>query len=181
MRSAMTEARESGVILPEGKGIESGFVSLLSHVLGSANRFLIEQMRQHGIDNLVPSHGDILLGLFSMEPTTMQELARTIHRDPSTVTALVRKLIRSGYVTTRRSDADQRVTLVMLTDAGRALRTDFDAISASLLATQMHGVDPEGFQTTCETLVRIQENFAGALAQADASRSCKKERKEPTP
>lgn len=81
----------------------SSFVSFLSRTLAEANRFIVEQLKQRGLSDLVPSHGDILVHLFAHEPVTMQELAQAINRDPSTVTALVRKLSDAGYVRTAKA------------------------------------------------------------------------------
>lgn len=136
-----------------------GFVNSLSQTLGEANRFLTAQMSTRGLKGLVPSHGDILIALFAGRPLTMQELAAKINRDPSTVTALVKRLIREGYARTERRAADRRVVEVSLTEKGAALRYDFDDISRSLLETQMQGVDEEDFQTACRVLGRIKQNF----------------------
>ena len=60
------------------------------------------------------------------------ELAQRIHRDPSTVTALVGKLRKLGYVEVSRSDADKRVSIVCLSEKGRGFRGTFESISEEL-------------------------------------------------
>lgn len=144
------------------------FINCLSRTLGEANRFLIDQIRACGLEGLVPSHGDIMVQLFAHQPMAMQELARAVNRDPSTVTALVGKLVRAGYVTTARSAADGRVIEVSLTDKGAALRRDFDAISERLVDTQMQSIDDAAFAITCATLDAIRGNFSRAVG-CDAS------------
>lgn len=135
------------------------FINSLSQTLGEANCFLMTQMRARGMKGLMPSHGDILVALFAGRPLTMQELAVKIHRDPSTVTALVKRLIREGYAHTKRRASDRRVVEVSLTEKGAALRYDFDDISRLLFETQMQGVSEEDFQTACRVLGRIKQNF----------------------
>lgn len=153
---------------PPGTPCEpTSFISFLSRTLAEANRFIVGQLRQRGLSELVPSHGDVLTHLFAHEPVTMQELAHAINRDPSTVTALVRKLARAGYVRTAKAADDKRVTKVSLTEKGAGLRHDFAAISAKLLETQMQGIDGSDFDTACGVLARMQGNFAKAL-KADA-------------
>lgn len=141
---------------------EANFVSALSRTLAAANDCLLALLAEAGLRDLAPSHGDILMHLFTEEPVTMQRLAQAIHRDPSTVTALVRKLAQAGYVATCKSDADRRVTEVTLTEKGAALRPAFDAISRQLRDAQMRGVDPESFRTACAVLDCIRDNFACA-------------------
>lgn len=161
----------SGNPAPPGTPYEpTSFISFLSRTLAEANRFIVEQLKQRGLTDLVPSHGDVLTHLFAHEPVTMQELAQAINRDPSTVTALVRKLASAGYVRTTKSAADRRITEVSLTEKGAGLRSDFAAISAKLLETQMEGVDGDDFGTACDVLVRVRDNFAKAL-EADCASS----------
>lgn len=73
-------------------------VSLMSRTLGAANRYLVELMAREGLAGIVPSHGDILMQLFAHDAMSMAALAEAIGKDPSTVTALVRKLANAGYV-----------------------------------------------------------------------------------
>lgn len=140
-----------------------GFVNALSRTLGAANRYLMALMSDAGIANIVPSHGEILMQLFAAEPIAMQDLAHAIHRDPSTVTALVRKLADGGYVATAKSEADRRVTEVLLTEKGRDMHASFDAISSQLRAVQMKGIDAAAFRETCATLDAIRDNFEEAI------------------
>ena len=62
----------------------------------------------------------------------MSELAKQVHRTKSTVTALVEKLERNGYVLRIPDPEDSRGVLVRLTDKGRALEPAFEAISNGL-------------------------------------------------
>ncbi len=143
-----------------------GFVSSLSRTLREANRFIVEKMTERGMEGLVSSHGDILVALFDGQPLSMQELAARIHRDPSTVTALVKRLVKEGYAHTERSAADHRVVEVLLTKKGEALRGDFDAISKELLAVQMQNVDEGELHTACAVLRQVQQNLVTAVQGA---------------
>ena len=99
-------------------------VSLMSRTLGAANRYLVELMAREGLAGIVPSHGDILMQLFAHDAMSMAALAEAIGKDPSTVTALVRKLANAGYVEKAPNPRDRRMCEVRLTDAGRALEPD---------------------------------------------------------
>ena len=77
-------------------------VNQLSRTLAQANRFIAIKLKERGLDGIAPSHGDILMQLFACGEQPMQELARAIGRDPSTVTALVKKLAAAGYVRTEK-------------------------------------------------------------------------------
>ena len=105
---------------------------MMSSVVSEMNAFLLERLRDAGVIDLAPSHGDILAELFRSGQATMGELAQRIHRDPSTVTALVGKLRKLGYVEVSRSDADKRVSIVCLSEKGRGFRGTFESIAEEL-------------------------------------------------
>src|SRR5262249_35480988 len=62
-----------------------------------------------------------LLGVLRDREPTMQELARLLDLDKSSVTGLVDRAERRGLVARTPSPVDRRAVLVTLTDAGRAL------------------------------------------------------------
>lgn len=163
-----TEQRASEAISATNAA-EGSFVSMLSQTLAAANTYLISLLSQAGLKDLVPSHGDILVALFAQETITMQELSEKIHRDPSTITALVKKLVLGGYVQTQKSVTDKRRTEVSLTPKGKSLRSAFETISTTLVSTQMQGVDVDAFAITCATLNQIRANFIAANQKEDAS------------
>ncbi|WP_243662796.1 MarR family winged helix-turn-helix transcriptional regulator [Hydrogenispora ethanolica] len=137
----------------------SAIISLISNIREKANRFIIQEMAEHDIKGLVPSHGDILYALFQRDALTMTDLAKTIDRDKSTVTALVDKLIGLGYVLKIKETADNRVSFVKLTDRGRALKPALDAISGKLLDQAYRDISAAERQCLIELLSKIQRNF----------------------
>lgn len=143
-----------------------GSVSQLSRTLALANRFLIARLEQQGLQGIAPSHGDILYQLFQQEELPMSELAQRIDRDPSTVTALVKKLAAGNYVTTAKRGNDKRVTLVSLTQKGKQLKPEFESISVELRETQLHGIAHEDLSTFDTVLHIMQDNFKTALKGA---------------
>ena len=152
-RSTEQKAPEASSTTNTAKG---SFVNTLSQTLTAANAYLVSLLSQAGLKDLVPSHGDILVALFAQETVTMQELSEKIHRDPSTITALVKKLVLGGYVQTQKSVTDKRRTEVSLTSKGKSLRSTFETISTTLVNTQMEGIDADAFAITCATLNRSE-------------------------
>lgn len=135
------------------------FISFLARTVRTANDLIVKRMADLGMRGLATSHGDILAALFAEEPRTMLSLAEGIGRDPSTVTALVKKLVDAGYVTTYKNAQDRRVTEVVLTPKGYALQNGFDEISKELVRVQMSGIDPDDFNTACRVLLQIEDNL----------------------
>jgi MarR family transcriptional regulator, organic hydroperoxide resistance regulator len=107
-------------------------IALMSRIKEKANRFIIRQLEEHGVQGIVPSHGEIMVHLFESKKYTMKELAEKIHRTKPTVTILINKLVDYGYVTKEKSLEDSRVTYITLTPKGLELRPIFQEISAKL-------------------------------------------------
>lgn len=63
----------------------------------------------------------LLRALSYMKQTPQKELQQALVLQQTTLTRNLQPLIRSGYVQTRPSPEDGRVTLVSLTDEGKAL------------------------------------------------------------
>lgn len=154
------KSAQEGAAKPDAAALPYGnIVSIIGRTLGAANQYLVSLMNREGLAGIVPSHGDILMQLFAHESLTMAELAKNIRRDPSTVTALVRKLIEAGYVEKTPSAHDGRVHEVRLTDKGRTLAPAVGRISADLISTLTRGIRSSQLGTTCTTLKTMYANL----------------------
>ena len=107
-------------------------LSLVSRIHEKGNRFIIEELKNNGAEGLVPSHGDILVCLYKNSKMTMKDIANCIHRTKPTVTVLVDKLEKLGYLKREASDKDSRCTHIVLTQKGNDFKTTFEKISNDL-------------------------------------------------
>lgn len=148
--------------------MEAGYAQELSQTLALSNHYLQRLMEAHGLEGIVSSHGGILSLLFERGEVSMSELAAFTQRDPSTVTALVKKLVAMGLVKTRRCPTDRRSVVVALTPQGEGVRADFDAISMRLMAPWRDGVDPEELAVAMRVLATVRANLQAEIdAMAD--------------
>lgn len=134
-------------------------IHLISRIHEKANAFLVEQLRGQGMNDLAPSHGDILAALFKRDEVTMTEIATLIHRDRSTVTQLVRKLERKGYVFSRENAADRRSSVVCLTEKGRSLEPFFKQVSEDLYAMAYSGMTVEEISRFQQLVRKVYHNM----------------------
>lgn len=134
-------------------------ISLISKTREKINRFIVSEMLKQGIDGIVTSHGDIIYALYKKPRLTMAEIAQKIARDKSTVTALVDKLVRLGYVTKERDTEDTRVVYVTLTTKGNELKPIFEAISRSVLDVLYLDISEKEKEDLIRILNKIYNNF----------------------
>lgn len=121
------------------------------------NAFILAELKKAGLDAVAPSHGDVLACLLSSEVCNMSELARQVRRSKSTLTTLVEKLEKSGYVRRSPDPQDSRGVLVSLTERGRSLRPVFEAVSEGLEQLVARKLSPEEADTLDRLLTKCVE------------------------
>jgi DNA-binding MarR family transcriptional regulator len=89
----------------------------------------VERMAALGLrTKLSPGVIKTLVRLAKTDGISIGEMARGIGVDPSYITALVDDLDARGLARREPDPDDRRVKIIVLTDAGRALATEIDAI-----------------------------------------------------
>jgi MarR family transcriptional regulator, organic hydroperoxide resistance regulator len=134
-------------------------IFLIGRIQYKANRFLSREMKAHHIKALAPSHGEILGYLMARGPLPMSEIGRIIDKDKSTITALVNKLIKRGYVEKRSAPADSRISLIALTRKGMALKPHFLLIAQKLRAQSYKGITDAERESLVGLLTKLNTNL----------------------
>lgn len=91
--------------------------SLFSYINKARNQndiFINEELKKRGITGLVYSHIRIIILLSIYEKLSMKEISEKISRDKSTVTILVNKLQKLGYIQKEVGVEDKRVIYLTL-------------------------------------------------------------------
>lgn len=115
---------------------------------------------------LYPGQEVILLELAAHGPRTQTQLAAASGCEPPTITGSARKLEAAGLVARRPSPADGRVTIVELTEAGRALIPELQAAWRALADHTVAGM------TTATPLGQFTADLADlarSITAADAT------------
>ncbi|QHQ61418.1 MarR family transcriptional regulator [Anaerocolumna sedimenticola] len=134
-------------------------ISLISKIREKVNRLIISELAVHGVEGIVTSHGDIIYALIQKPKMTMAEIAAKIGKDKSTVTALVDKLVKLGYVAKERGTEDTRIIYVTLTRKGLDLKPVFDEISQKVLDVFYTDVSEKEKEVIFQILNKIYNNF----------------------
>jgi DNA-binding MarR family transcriptional regulator len=62
--------------------------------------------------------------LWDKESINVGQLGEILSLDAGTLTPLLKRLEKEGYVTRKRSEKDERITIVSITDKGKALKEE---------------------------------------------------------
>jgi len=134
-------------------------VFLIGRIQYKANRFLSREMKTHRINGLATSQGEILGTLMARGPLPMSEVGRIINKDKSTITALVNKLIKMGYVEKKSEPADSRISLIALTRKGIALKPRFQRIALKLRVQSYKGITDSEREILVNLLTKLSTNL----------------------
>jgi DNA-binding MarR family transcriptional regulator len=115
---------------------------------------------------LHPGQEVVLLELASSGPRTQSELATACGSEPPTISGSAQKLEAAGLVARRPSAGDARVSVVELTDAGRALIPELKAVWRSLAEQTIAAMTIE--MPLPELTARLAD-LAGSIVAAEAA------------
>jgi DNA-binding MarR family transcriptional regulator len=76
----------------------------------------------------------VMLALWERSPRSLRELSDLLRLDPGTLSPLVKRLERSGFVTRARDAQDERLLSLTLTPAGRRLRAKAEKVPEQIVA-----------------------------------------------
>jgi DNA-binding MarR family transcriptional regulator len=95
----------------------------------------------------------VILELLTAAPRTVGELCSRLGMDTGTLTPLLKRMQAAGRVTRTRDVNDERRVLVDLTDAGRALEAEVQAVTGKIRAAcQLSGPELEDLRHMLEGL-----------------------------
>lgn len=128
---------------------------------------VMEQWRQHlkQVEGLSPSQYNILRILRGARPQALcihEMTERMISRDPD-MTRLLDRLVRRGYATRARDDADRRQVRVGITPEGLAVLKRLDAVLAAHARAGMAGLRPAQLKALDALLDELRGGVRTAL------------------
>jgi len=101
----------------------------------------------------------VMVVLWEEQSVTVKQLGDRLFLDSGTLTPLLKRLEASGLVARERSREDERLVVISLTDAGRALHERAIAVPEQVLCKS--GLQPDEF-------IRLQQEFRDLLHRVRA-------------
>ena len=104
----------------------------------------------------------LLFALEKQEGLTHSDLAARLYVTPATISKMVQRMERAGFVVRRPDPADQRVSRVYLTEAGHGIRSEMHRMLATLEEEAFARLGPEERALLRAFFVRIRVNLMRA-------------------
>jgi DNA-binding MarR family transcriptional regulator len=95
----------------------------------------------------------VMLALWERSPRTVRDISETLVLEPATLSPLLKRLESAGLVTRTRKADDERALDVELTAAGRALRSQAEAVPGQIV--KRLGMQTSELETTRDALTRL--------------------------
>lgn len=135
-------------------------ISKISKIRNDVSSYIESELRKRGIEGLVVSHGNILDILYENNgKLTMKEISEGIDRSKSTVTQLVDRLLKEGYVTKESNLEDKRYSYIVLTEKGLSIKKDFKEISQNVIKEFFKDFTEAEIEILLSLLNRVIHNF----------------------
>jgi DNA-binding MarR family transcriptional regulator len=123
-------------------------------------KFIEKKLFEKELYDLVPSYGNILTVLYDHNGTlSMKEIGTLLGKEKSTITAIVDKLEKLGYVMKLKSEQDRRTTYVCLTEMGKDIEKKFEEISFDVHKTAYNNFTQEEKTEFLRLLKKMNQNF----------------------
>jgi DNA-binding MarR family transcriptional regulator len=141
----------------------SDMISTLIPALARAHRKLAGALlRELGLS---PGQELLLMLLWESEPRAQSELTRHFAVEPPTTAKMLARLERAGLVKRERLASDRRITLVSLTETGRALEGAVGAVWRELEARTVEALTPQEQDQLSALLGRVTHSLVGGCEE----------------
>ncbi|KYH44913.1 MarR family winged helix-turn-helix transcriptional regulator [Branchiibius sp. NY16-3462-2] len=111
----------------------------------------------------------VMLALWERHPQSNRQLSDALRLDPGTITPLIKRLEREGYVTRQRQAGNERTLDIDLTERGIALRDR--AVHVPLIMIRRLGLKPADLPALADTLHGLIAAADNPLPLTDAERA----------
>jgi DNA-binding MarR family transcriptional regulator len=111
----------------------------------------------------------VMLALWERDGRSISDLGGALQLEPATLTPLLKRLQAAGLVRRARSEVDERVVRVTLTDAGRALREQAEQVPGRIAART--GMSVAELTQLRDTLHVVVDRLGTAPAESEAIES----------
>ncbi|MCI5851020.1 MAG: MarR family transcriptional regulator [Sutterellaceae bacterium] len=135
-------------------------VWLSSRLVDRANRYLHDELVREGYSEIAPGNTDVLLPLFERDGQSVSEIARAACRTKSTVSVMIDRLEKLGYVRKGPNGKDSRAVAVFLTEKGLRYRNVAIEIGERLSSKVLQNIRPWEAEAVEEFMARMIGNLS---------------------
>lgn len=136
---------------------EGGFLIAKIHQL--SGRIFAGILKKSGIDEINPAQGRILFVLWKKDEIPISELSRKTMLSKSTLTSMLDRLEKAGYVVREHSQKDRRTILIKRTEKDKSMEKTYTQVSDEMTDLFYRGFTPKEIDNFEGYLKRVLNNL----------------------
>lgn len=152
-RKKSSRRRRGGLWMRPNENDFNGLIAQICHLHHHRMRLRLEGLA------LYRGQPRLLHLLWEREGRTHSELAEAMNVQPATITKMLQRMERRGFVVRKQDPEDERVSRVYLGDGGRAVRTRLEQILKQQEEELLEGFDREEREQLLRFLARIRDGM----------------------
>ncbi len=134
------------------------FDILTGKVSGLINRTLLRAFALKSID-ITTEQWSVLSCLWEKDKVTQQMLCNLTHKDKPSMTRLIDKLEKNGFVVRVSDASDRRINLIHLTEKGAKIRIKAIDIVQEIVKKALNGIGSKDLEKSRNVLIQIMRNL----------------------
>ena len=138
--------------------IVSEFTHELIRVNTAFRQYIQAMLRRNNMD-LTFEMLQVLACLWNTDGVNQQEIANLTVKDKASVTYLIDNLTKRGLVVRKEDEGDRRNKLVLLTDAGKALKTEVEPWIQEMHAFAGVDMPVQAIKDCMQVMIKFRENL----------------------
>ncbi len=143
---------------------EGGFLVAKIHQV--SGRIFANILKKSDIDEINPAQGRILFVLWKKDEIPITELARKTLLSKSTLTSMLDRLERTGYIIRVPLKKDRRIILIKRTEKDKRLENKYIQVSNKMIDLFYKGFTPKEIDDFENYLKRILANLTETISHA---------------
>ena len=103
----------------------------------------------------------VLVAVYSKKRSTMNALAQSMHVSMPTISGIIDRLVKAGYLKRQESPADRRQVIVELTKKGQLLIEQFQSVISQRWQEVLKSLDSNELESFYGVLTKLKEGLEG--------------------
>jgi MarR family transcriptional regulator, transcriptional regulator for hemolysin len=153
--------------------VDMNFLFTLGELARLVRAYADKQAARYGITR---AQWAVLAKVERAEGMKQSELAELMEMQPITLTRLIDRLCKNGWIERRGDETDRRVNRLYLRKAARPLLGKLSGLRSELTATALDGIGPADAHRMLAQLEAIKENVRNAIQNTTAEPPKKEQR-----
>lgn len=132
---------------------------LISKIHQLSGRIFTRMLKEYGIKEINPAQGRIMFVLWQNDGIAINELSKETSLSKSTLTSMLDRLERTGFIRRKASDKDRRKIYIWRTEKDKSFQKQYVEVSKKMAGIYYKGFTEKEMDSFEKMLKRIFDNL----------------------